>query len=436
MSKRDGPPGVLKKPTGARYCLGAASLAALLAISNLATATPTTGERAGIERVCTSGLESGVARAQRLRGVAATIAAGVLPNPTVVVEHQRSLSGAREGETTLGLSVPIALGGRRGILRNAAAERTQQAVFDAQATVFDSALQFREAYVIAALDRARVVVLTEQQAELDALSATIQELVKGGETAGYDLMRQQVHARVHRRKLDSAKARAEAARALLEAWLGTSIELPPASELATSAAGEEPLTNHRAPNHPRLRGLEAEARASSLESRAARRKWVLDLEVFAGYRGTTFATDTAHGIALGLRLPLTLFDHGQGEAARADAEQSLARSTAASLRRQHGARLKSAHVELAVLSASVSEADTAAVEAVTLQQKAKQLYAAGETSITELIEAFGAAEEARLSRLVLAEEIAVARLAMMRAAGTQFDAALDRICSAPAGATR
>jgi cobalt-zinc-cadmium efflux system outer membrane protein len=436
MSKRHIPPRVLKKPSGARYFLGAAFLGAVFGTTKLVRAAPPTGERAGIERVCTSGPESGVARAQRLRGVAATTAAGLLPNPTVVAEHQRSLSGPSESETTLGISVPIGIGGRRGILRDAAALRRQQAVLEAQATLFDSALVFREAYVVAALDRARVVVLTEQQTALDALSVTIQALARAGETAGYDLLRQRVHARVHRRRLDSAKARAQASQALIEAWLGTSVDLPPASELTTSSTGERPFTDELAPNHPRLRGLEAEAGASNLEGRAARRKWVPDLEIFAGYRGTTFAGNTGHGIALGLRLPLTFFDHGQGEAEHADAAQALARSTADSLRRQHGAQFKSAYVELGVLSASLGEAVTAAAEAVTLQQKARLLYAAGETSITELLEAFGAAEEARLSLLVLAEEIAGARLSMMRAAGTQFDVALDRICTASAGATR
>ncbi len=427
-----------KKPRGTRCFRCAFFLATLLVTTEPAVAAPPVTERTGVERVCSSGPESRVARAQRLRGSAAVTAASVLPNPSLVAEHQRSLSGPTERETILGISVPIGLGGRRGILKDAAAWRSQQAMFDANATLFEAALAFREAYATAALDRAKVVVLTEQQTALDALSVTIEGLARGGEAAGYDLLRQRAQARVHRRTLDSAEARARASQALLEAWLGTPVELPALAReiLVVSSLVDRPLTDSLVLAHPRLRGLEADAQASNLEGRAARRKWVPDLEVFAGYRGTTFAADTGHGLALGLRLPLTFFDHGQGEAARADAEQVVARSSAESLRRQHGAKLKSAKVELEALSAAVAEADTAAAEAATLQQQARQLYAAGETTITELLEAFRAAGEARLSRLVLAEEIAVARLSLMRAAGTQFDAALDRICTATAGATR
>ena len=62
------------------------------------------------------------------------------------------------------------------------------------------------------------------------------------------------------------------------------------------------------------------------------------------------------------------------------------------------------------------------------RDKAKQLYAAGELSITELLEAFRAAEEAQLARIELAEEIAAARLGLMRALGTQLDPRLDAAC--------
>jgi outer membrane protein TolC len=63
-----------------------------------------------------------------------------------------------------------------------------------------------------------------------------------------------------------------------------------------------------------------------------------------------------------------------------------------------------------------------------LQATAKKLYAAGEATLTDLFEAFRNAEEARLSELRLALEIAHTRLALMRSAGTLFDPMLDRAC--------
>jgi outer membrane protein TolC len=57
-----------------------------------------------------------------------------------------------------------------------------------------------------------------------------------------------------------------------------------------------------------------------------------------------------------------------------------------------------------------------------------QLYAAGEASITELLEAYRVAEEAQLAELALTEHVALTRLQLMRASGTMFDAELDRHC--------
>jgi cobalt-zinc-cadmium efflux system outer membrane protein len=422
----------------ARTWMFVGATAFCLASTTPAPAAESLEEVAGVRRVCAAGPDSAVARAQRQRGAAAVTAADVLPNPSLVVEHQRTLSGPTEHETIVGLAVPLGIGGRRFLLQDAAAARREQALLDAHVTLFEAALAFREAYVAAALDRSRVVVLTEQQAALDGLTLMIQKLAKGGEAAGYDQLRQQTHARLHRRLLDSMKARASASRVLLEGWTGSEVTLP-AVALADLAGGQRtapPPGDDAAARHPRVRSLTAESRASALEARAARRRWVPDLEIFAGYRSATVASDTGHGVSLSVTVPLTLFDHGQGEAARAEADQEVARTTADGVRRLHQARLKAARVRLEELSASVAEMDKATVDAATLQDKAKQLYAAGEASITELLEAFRGAEEARLGRIDLAEEIALARLALMRSAGTLFDAGLDKACAATQGAQR
>jgi outer membrane protein TolC len=71
-------------------------------------------------------------------------------------------------------------------------------------------------------------------------------------------------------------------------------------------------------------------------------------------------------------------------------------------------------------------------DAKVLQVTAQKLYAAGEASITELLEAFRSVEEARLSELKLARDVAEARLGLLRTTGTFFDSTLDRLCGATA----
>jgi cobalt-zinc-cadmium efflux system outer membrane protein len=414
------------------FCVALAGFAVALGAtaSRRARAAGGSGEVEATRKLCEAGPAAILARAERLRGEAEVTAAAVLPNPSLVAEHQRTLSGLEERETILGLSVPLGIGGRRFLLQDAASARRDQARADAESVLFESALAFREVYARAVADRARAEVLAEQQTALEELSSTIQGLTKGGEAAGYDLLRQKAQARHHRALLEAARGRALASRSLLEAWLDGEVFLPSGrdatSPLDARLSGETKT--------PALRSLEASARASSVEADAARRRWVPDLDVFAGYRAVSAGSDTGHGISLGLTLPLTFFDHGQGEAARAEAERDLALARATSLRREQRAAVKAARLELAALGTALVETEKANSDVSAIQLKAKQLYAAGEATITELLEAYRIAEDVRLARLDVLEDVARARLALMRAAGTMFDPKLDAACRDHRGA--
>jgi outer membrane protein TolC len=417
-----------KKPTSARFFVTWAFLVAGSILSSPAKAAEPLDELAATRRICTSGTVAAIAKAQRLRGGAEITSAGVLPNPLVVGEHQRSLTGPTDRETIVGLSVPLGIGGRRWILQDAAAHRNDQARAEARMTLFDAALAFREAYAKAAIEQGHVEVLREQQKTLDELATVIRGLTKGGETAGYDLLRQQTQARLHQSALDAAKARALGSRAALEAWTEAEVAvLPPdrASHELQSALMAGPVESAR------IHSLKAASHAAALEARAARRRWVPDLDVFAGYRQVTSGEDTGHGVSLGLTLPLTLFDHGQGDASRAEAEHELALALVARLRREQLAELKASRLRLEGLGGALAQAEQATVQAVDVQNKARQLYAAGEATITEVLDAFRGVEEARLTRLALLEEVTETRLALMRAAGTMFDPSLDRACGEP-----
>jgi outer membrane protein TolC len=426
-----------KKPMSTRCLLSARRVFGVgllaLAVSPARAAEPL-DEREATRRVCAAGPGANIARAQRLRGDADVTVAAVLPNPSIVVEHQRSLTGPTERETIIGLSVPLGIGGRRFLLQDAALERQRQALAEAEDTLFESALAFREAYAHAVAEHARVELLSERQALLEALSTTIQGLAKGGEAAGYDLLRQQAQVRLHKCALESARARANALRTSLEAWVDAALSFAPSGvdqdELALRAddkAGSQGLASAR------VRGLEAGARASVLEARAAARKWVPDLDVFAGYRQLTTGPATGHGLSLALSLPVTFFDHGQGDAARADAEREIALATAATLRREQRVQNESLRALIAGLATALKSAEEASAQAAEVEAKAQKLYAAGEASITELLEAFRGAEESQLAKLALEEEVGAARIQRMRAAGSLLDASLDRACRGAKG---
>lgn len=379
----------------------------------------------GVRNICQSGSDSAVAKARKAQGDAGVSAVGVLPNPVLVVEHQRSLSGVTDRETILGLAVPLGVGGRRGMLQDVAQARRAQSHLEAAADLFEAALSFREAYALAAVAQARVEILARNQTDLDALTAAIQRLAKAGEAASYDQLRQATSSRLHRQALESARAVASSARAHLQAWLDRDITLPPDAlrALASARRADRSFTDSA-----EVQGLEAQARADELAAGAARRRAVPDVELFGGYRAVTAASETGHGFALGIEVPLTLFDHGQGEAVRASADAQLARALAQRLRRRQQAVARASQTSLALLEATVPGAQAASRDAIAVRQKATQLYAAGEANITELLEAYRVAEEAQLAELALTEQLALTRLQHMRSSGSMFDAELDRKC--------
>ncbi len=422
-----------KKPTDHRLFSifrSVLSAAACLGLVAPAHGAPALTEVEGTRQICSLGPDAALARARRLQGEAEVIAAGVLPNPSLMVQHQRTFTGPEERETIVGLSVPFGVSGRRGLLQDAAAARREQAFAEAGATLFESALDFREAYVTAAIEQARADLLDEQQAALDASSTTIETLAKSGETAAYDLLRQRVQARLHRASVESARARALGFRARIAAWMDSDIALP-SVDLEALARGNTSAAPDTGAASARVQSLRAASRASALEARAARRRWVPDPEAFAGYRVVDGDANLARGVSLSLTIPLTFFDHGQGEAARADAEGRALEASAEGLSRQQRAEANAARVRLQQLSSGIADLGQARNDARDLLTQAQRLYAAGEASITEMLEAFRAAEDAQLAELDRVFQIALARLSIMRATGTMFDAGLDQACTRP-----
>ena len=134
MKSLRAPRSVFGKPSVRRFLCTLAWLTLLAADASRLRAQEL-GEIAGAKQICEAGPAARLARAERLSGAAQVVAADVLPNPSLVAEHQRSLSGATEHETILGVSLPLSIGGRRSLLQDAARARQEQAAFAASNTL-------------------------------------------------------------------------------------------------------------------------------------------------------------------------------------------------------------------------------------------------------------------------------------------------------------
>jgi outer membrane protein TolC len=174
-------------------------------------------------------------------------------------------------------------------------------------------------------------------------------------------------------------------------------------------------------------------RAADLEADAAARKWVPDLELFFGYRQVTAdtatsVTETGHGFTLRIAVPITFFDHGQGDAALARAEEATARAERDALVQATRADERAADEALAALRSA--KPDGSAARAANLVEQARRLYTAGEASLDDLLEAQALAEASALAAIDTEEARASARTLKARATGSLGNARLDVACSA------
>jgi cobalt-zinc-cadmium efflux system outer membrane protein len=383
--------------------------------------------------VCRSGPAVATGHAERSAGAAELGAIEPAQNPSLVAQHQQTLDGPSERETVIGAEFPVPWSGRRGVMREAARERQRAAQARASADDLSTALDFRQAYTVAVVEHERLRIMAAHQTSLQDLSTALAQLVARGETASYDVRRHQSEVRLHARALASVKARAQRAARRLAYWLGGP---PDAALLTSNSLSRAPLASGERTSSPAVLALRAEARAAALESDAAGRRWVPEPELFAGYRQVASGDATGHGVSLGITLPLTVFERGQGAAARARAERTLFEARAARLARELETERRAADESLQALEAALREAEQIEVETERLKESARVLYGAGEASITELLDAYRTGENAALDRLSALEELFAARLSVMRAAGKQFDAVLDASCGSRQGSGR
>ena len=375
-------------------------------------------------RVCRSGPATAIARAERALGAAEVQAIEPLQNPSLVLTHQQTLSGPPDRETVVGAELPFSISGRRGLLRSAARAKQRASDARAKADLFEMALGFREAFAVAVVERERSEVMAQHQKALEELARVLEQLTARGETAQYDVARHRAEVRLHARGLAGARVRAEAAQRRLSRWL----DAPADGPLNTAALAQIHPMPQRVSQHPEIAALRETSQAAGLESDAAARRWIPDPEVFAGYRQVASEAGTGHGLSLGLQVPLTLFEQGQGASTRARAEQQLADARAARLERELSHELLAAAATLPPLEAALNQAEASVADTERLKQNARALYSAGEASITELLDAYRMGENAALDRLAALEELLAARLAVMRAAGKQFEPRLDASC--------
>lgn len=328
-------------------------------------------------------------------------------------------------QAAVGASLPLYSGGRisaeadaaRLLAEAASGDLTfaRQALAVRVVAIYQDALALRA--VLGALDQSRAT-LTAQAERIDAL-------LRQQKAAGVDLLRVSVRlARVDQASIE-ARNRLEIAKATLAVLMGR--EPSAAWELAdTLALPTESPAIAEATLGARADEVAAQARADSAaqQVRAARAGWLPSIDGFAAY-GPRVDLDGGESFdsgSIGVFASWSLWDFGRTKSRLAEARATLqAREEAASettLQR----RLELANAEADVRAAAARiEASRLAVEQAQEAHRIEQLkYELGQGTITDVLDAQAAANEAESLRARALADHAISLAARDFAAGLIF----------------
>ncbi len=410
-----------RRPTRATT-LGSTALVLLLSVA--ASAQPALTERQYVERVLATGLDARVAEGEAALGRAEAVGVGRWPNPTLEWQREtvRPGGGSRETQDILSASVPLVLSGRLGL----EAESAEQGALAAEARRDLARLrlgnQATRTFLTALGAQERRAILEDSLAALRRLEEAIAARERAGEAAGYDHLRVSIEAAMvedllRGAALDERLRKAEALSLLppgsgslppLQGPLGEARPLPSSEEVVAALEAR-----------PDVRALTLEARGAELARRAAGRGWLPEPTVNAGAKRVDLGQPGGEpGYVVGLALPLPLFQRGQGEAARAEARQTLAEAQRTALLHAARFRIATAYDEARGRRERLERHRSTVLERTEeLRRIAGAAYRGGSADLLMLMDAERASREARLAAVELSVSVSEVEAELLLLAG-------------------
>jgi outer membrane protein TolC len=156
------------------------------------------------------------------------------------------------------------------------------------------------------------------------------------------------------------------------------------------------------PDHPRLQSLLAQVKQKKLERTAARLRWIPDLNVAGGFKSAKADGSQDSGYVASVTAQIPLFDNGQAERAKKNAELKEAQAEMEVARNEMGEGFEKDYQECLLTNQILTEYESAAFpHSQRLEQIAGLAYLEGELNTLELIDAYRGGTQARLRLLEL-----------------------------------
>lgn len=253
--------------------------------------------------------------------------AGLRPNPQVQVQVENiagtgAYKGLRSSETTVGVALPLELGGKRPARVALATARLTRAQIQAEIARADLRLRITQLYIEGAAAERRSEVLAEQANIAANAFRASRERVTAGDVSPIEQQRADVLRINAQVAAESAARQAQAARANLATLLSAPITGP------LDRAWFERIDDYGPPRPVdveatlALAAAEADVRTADAQVRVARTLRVPDLTVSTFARRFENTKNTA--AMVGLSIPIPVFNNGSAFVAQSRSEQTVA----------------------------------------------------------------------------------------------------------------
>ncbi|MFU8805388.1 MAG: TolC family protein [Bradymonadaceae bacterium] len=326
--------------------------------------------------------------------------ATILPNPTLDLDHERDFGPEIEGlEASAMVHQRFSLTPWRTRLRQALPHREAALRAELDQWRLDMSLEVRLAFYRVRYHEARIDALDHWVDRLSAGVGSILAREVRGDASLYERRRIEREVQVARAERAHEQSELAAAWSALLRRLPTDSEFTLIGDLAPFVPAEPSTTRPL----PSLIRLEQEALATAAEARAMGKPWWRDWEAGAGYRFSNegnHGAERGHGLLLSLTLPIALRNTDAPRLARLKAEHDrlsaeLRLNTTTATRAADAARRRLEEAMAALVELPDDDDD------LELTALAEMAFAAGESSLVELLDAYGSETRLRLARIDL-----------------------------------
>lgn len=277
---------------------------------------------------CNPGLKSSCYGISAAKGE--LIQAGVVPNPSVSViaenigdsdSNQQQVRDQEQPQSTLLLTQPIELGGKRGLRIHTASHKYHASILNYHADRGAAFLQTVQLFLAVAETEAKLH-LAEQAVKLNRQTVeTIQKRAKAGRASELELKAAQITLADQVLATKTAEQQNESARyALATLWGGCIDEVPSVTlcGFECDSLPNLPCLMQQLEFNPLLQALKQKVYASRAQISLSRANGIPDVTAGLGVRHFSDTNNTAY--VAQVSVPLTLFDRNQGNTFKANAE--------------------------------------------------------------------------------------------------------------------